>query len=97
GDEVLAAEALRIGLLNHVVPTEDVVDVAVAMGQRIAANSPIALKALKEIIGLPLPIEHALDHEHHVNRDMGRSSDSAARFRNAAERVLGLAPAPSEC
>jgi enoyl-CoA hydratase/carnithine racemase len=96
GDEVLATEALQIGLLNHVVPSEDVVDAAVAMGERIAANSPVAVKALKEIIELALPIEHALDRERSVNRDMGRSADSSARFRNAAERVLGLAPAPAE-
>ena len=95
GDEVSAAEALRIGLLNHVVPTEEVVETAVAMGARIAANSPVAIKALKEIIELALPIDSALDHERHTNRDMGHSSDSASRFRNAAARVLGLAPSPA--
>jgi enoyl-CoA hydratase len=94
GDEVSAAEALRIGLLNQVVPTEDVVETAVAMAARIAANSPVAIKALKEIIELALPIDSALDQERYANRDMGHSSDSASRFRNAAARVLGLAPAP---
>lgn len=96
GDEVSAAEALRIGLLNHVVPTEEVVEAAVAMAARIAANSPVAIKALKEIIELALPIDKALDHERHANRDIGHSSDSASRFRDAAERVLGLAPPASE-
>ena len=96
GDEVSAAEALRIGLLNQVVPTEDVVETAVAMAARIAANSPVAIKALKEIIELALPIDSALDQERYANRDMGHSSDSASRFRNAAARVLGLAPAPAD-
>jgi enoyl-CoA hydratase len=94
GDEVSAAEALRIGLLNHAVPPDDVVETAVAMGARIAANSPVAIKALKEIIELALPIDSALDQERYANRDMGHSSDSASRFRSAAARVLGLAPAP---
>src|ERR1700716_4013787 len=44
-DEVSASEALRIGLLNQVVPPEQVVDTAVAMGERIAANSPVAVRA----------------------------------------------------
>jgi enoyl-CoA hydratase len=96
GDEVMAAEALRIGLLNQVVPAAAVVETALAMGARIAANSPVAVKALKEIVDAALPIGNALEQEEYLNRDMGRSSDSASRFRNAAARVLGLAPAPSE-
>jgi enoyl-CoA hydratase/carnithine racemase len=96
GDEISATEALRIGLLNQMVPAEDVVQTAVAMGARIAANSPVAIKALREIIALALPIDTALEQEQYVNRDMGRSSDSASRFRDAAARVLGLAPAPTD-
>ncbi len=96
GDEISATEALRIGLLNQVVPAADVVETAVAMGSRIAANSPVAVKALKEIIDVALPIGSALEHEQYLNREMGRSTDSASRFRNAAARVLGLAPAPSD-
>jgi enoyl-CoA hydratase len=91
GDEISAAEALRIGLLNQVVAPSDVVSVAVAMAQRIAANSPQAVRALKETIELALPIESAVAHEHEVNQHMGRSADSAARFRIAAERVIGKA------
>src|SRR5712692_8242139 len=90
GDEVSAKEALRVGLLNQVVTPDEVVDAAVAMAQRIAANSPEAVKALKEIIDLALPIDRALEHEREINREMGRSADSASRFRQAAERVIGL-------
>jgi enoyl-CoA hydratase len=89
GDEIRAAEALRIGLLNQLVAPTDVVDVAVGMGERIAANSPAAIKALKEIIDVALPVDRALEREHEVNREIGRSADSAARFRSAAERVIG--------
>ena len=90
GDEVSADEALRIGLLNQLVPADTVVETAVAMAARIAANSPPAIAALKEIIDLALPIDKALEHEHEVNREMGRSADSASRFRQAAERVIGV-------
>ena len=90
-DEVSASEALRIGLLNQVVAPGEVVETAMAMAARIAANSPVAVKALKEIIDLALPIERALEYEHEVNRDMGKSPDSATRFRAAAAKVIGPA------
>src|ERR1700738_1696136 len=96
GDEVSSSEALRIGLLNQVVPAAEGVETAVAMGARIAANSPVAVRALKEVIDMALPVDNALEQERYVNRDMGHSSDRASRFRDAAPRVLGLAPGPDE-
>jgi enoyl-CoA hydratase/carnithine racemase len=89
GDEVSASEALRIGLLNQLVPASTVVETAVAMAARIAGNSGPAIAALKEIIDLALPVEQALEREHQLNRELGRTPDSAARFRSAAERVIG--------
>jgi enoyl-CoA hydratase len=89
GDEISAGEALRIGLVNQVVAPEKVVETAVAMAARIAANSPQAIRALKEIIDAALPADKALERERELNRDIGRTADSAARFRAAAERVIG--------
>ena len=89
GDEISASEALRIGLLNQVVDADQVVDTAVGMAARIAANSPEAVRALKDIIDRALPVDQALEREHELNLDIGRSADSAARFRAAAERVIG--------
>jgi enoyl-CoA hydratase/carnithine racemase len=88
-DEVGADEALRIGLVNQVVAPAELLEYAVAMGERIAGNSPMAVRAIKETIDLALPIEHALEHEAEANRGLSGSSDSAARFRRAAERVVG--------
>jgi enoyl-CoA hydratase len=89
GDEISAGEALRIGLLNQVVAVGKVVETAIDMAARIAANSPEAVRALKEIIDAALPVDSALEREHELNRDIGRTADSAARFRAAAERVIG--------
>lgn len=89
GDEVPAPEALRIGLLNQMVPPAEVVEVAVAMAARIAANSAHAVAALKRVIDAAAPVDEALEFEQAVNRGMGRTADSAARFRSAAERVIG--------
>jgi hypothetical protein len=45
--------------------------------------------ALKETIDLALPREAALRHEEATNHELRQSPDSAARFRRAAERVVG--------
>ncbi len=89
GDEITAAEALRIGLANRVVPSDATLEAAVAMATRIAANSPQAVAALKETIDLALPREAARQYEEAANHELRQSPDSAARFRRAAERVVG--------
>lgn len=47
GDLIDAAEALRIGLVSEVVGHEALLDRAVALADRIAANPPLAVQALK--------------------------------------------------
>jgi len=46
-----AAEALRIGLCNRVVPDDDVVSTAQALGAEIAANSAWAVRYAKLVMG----------------------------------------------
>jgi enoyl-CoA hydratase len=91
-DEVLADEALRIGLLNQVVPANQVVEVALGMAERIAANSPSAVRVIKETIDLALPIEQALAHEEAATRELRASAAHSDRFRKAASRVVGQGP-----
>jgi len=45
-DIVHADEALRVGLANQVVPAAEVLEYAVAMGERIAGNSQLAVRSL---------------------------------------------------
>jgi enoyl-CoA hydratase/carnithine racemase len=49
GDLVEADRALDLGLVNQVVPYEEVLDAAVAMAERIAANGPLAVAAVKRL------------------------------------------------
>jgi enoyl-CoA hydratase len=88
-DIVDAAEALRVGLANQVVPAAEVVDYAVAMGARMAGNSPSAVLALKQIIESALPIEDAIELETALASRNAATQDTASRFRAAAERVVG--------
>jgi enoyl-CoA hydratase len=47
GDVIPAAEAQRIGLVSRVVPHEELMPTALALAGRIAANPPLAVRALK--------------------------------------------------
>jgi enoyl-CoA hydratase len=52
GDPVDAARAAALGLVNQVVPPDEVLDAALALASRIAANGPLALEATKELVRL---------------------------------------------
>jgi enoyl-CoA hydratase/carnithine racemase len=52
GDSIDAARAYALGLVNQVVAPEAVLDAALAFADRIAANGPLALAAIKELVRL---------------------------------------------
>lgn len=47
GDPVTAQRAHEVGLVNEVVPPEDLPAAAQALGERIAANAPLSVRAAK--------------------------------------------------
>ena len=49
GDGIDAVAAERWGLINKVVPKEDLLDTAFKYARRIAANAPLAVQAAKEL------------------------------------------------
>ena len=50
GDPVRADEAERIGLVNHVVPADQLQDEALAFAKRLAAGAPLAVRYTKQAI-----------------------------------------------
>jgi enoyl-CoA hydratase/carnithine racemase len=50
GDRIDAARALSFGLVNRVVAAESVLDEAVALATRIAANGPLGVQATKKLM-----------------------------------------------
>ncbi|UCB43138.1 MAG: enoyl-CoA hydratase/isomerase family protein [Dehalococcoidales bacterium] len=50
GRVVEAEEALRIGLLNKLVSSSELMKAAIDMGQAIAANNPASVQGIKEIL-----------------------------------------------
>jgi enoyl-CoA hydratase/carnithine racemase len=65
GDDLSAARALELGLVNHVVPDDAVLSEALRWAERIAANAPLAVRAMKRLYrhGLSEDFEA---HSHHV-------------------------------
>jgi enoyl-CoA hydratase len=52
GDYIDAKRAYQLGLVNQVVPADQVLDAAIAMAERIAKNGPLGLQATKELVRL---------------------------------------------
>jgi enoyl-CoA hydratase/carnithine racemase len=50
GRVVEAEEALRIGLLNKLVPSSELMKAAIDMGQAIAVNNLASVRGIKEIL-----------------------------------------------
>jgi enoyl-CoA hydratase/carnithine racemase len=65
GRHVGADEALASGLVDAVVPDEEVYPTAVAMARKFAAGPPLALAAAKQAVdeGLDLPLAQGLELE----------------------------------
>ena len=65
GDLLEAEEALRIGLVDQVVPPGQVLPSALALARRIAENAPLAVRAYKRLVQMTVrvPLEAALEFE----------------------------------
>ena len=50
GRTLSAGEALELGLVNHVVELEDLLDRTYALANEIAANAPLAVRAIKRMM-----------------------------------------------
>jgi len=62
GDRIAAAEAERIGLVNKVVPADQLMSVAEEMARKIMSRGPLAIRAAIEAVmmGSEMPIEAGL-------------------------------------
>jgi enoyl-CoA hydratase/carnithine racemase len=90
-----AEEALRIGLVNHVVSQTHLDETALDMAAVIAENSPAAIRASKEVIDLATLNLDAVKREGEHNRELRGSEEHRSRFQAAAERVTGETQPPA--
>jgi enoyl-CoA hydratase/carnithine racemase len=65
GEQIGADEALRIGLVSAVYPSEQLVSEAEGLALRMASRGPLALRYAKEAVrrGLEQPLDQALRYE----------------------------------
>jgi enoyl-CoA hydratase len=78
GDPVTAREALEIGLLNYVVPKEELMRKALELAGKLAENGPLAIRKIKEGVlrTSGLPLEQALQIENEVSAAVMASKDA---------------------
>jgi enoyl-CoA hydratase/carnithine racemase len=82
-----AEEAERIGLVNRVVPHDELDGVAMELARQIAEQSPAAVRWSKAVIDAASTVEKGVDLEVEANRALRGSPEHVARFRAATERV----------
>ena len=67
GDSFTAREALEMGLLNYVVPKEELMDKTLDLARRLSENGPLAVQKVKEGVlrssGLPLAEAYQIENE----------------------------------
>lgn len=84
-----ADEALRIGLVNHVIEPAELSHFVVEMANQIAQNSTAAVRASKEVIDIATSNKDAAKREMEHNAALRQSEEHRSRFKAAAERVTG--------
>ncbi len=70
--------AFRYGLVNHVVPAEQVMPKAIEMAEKICENGPLAVRLAKEaaVRGLGMPLEEGMRFEIEQSRKVLASEDA---------------------
>lgn len=94
-DAVDAAEALRLGLVNRVVPHEELMPASMELARRLAKGPTRGYGLTKRGFNaaLSLSLEAALEHEAHLQTIAGRTADHregvAAFFEKRTPRFEG--------
>jgi enoyl-CoA hydratase/carnithine racemase len=85
---VTGTEAYRIGLVNQVVPKEQLMEAATTMAQAIASRAPVALRFAKEAVkrGLGMPEDLAMRIEGDLGNIISTTEDSKEGPRAFGER-----------
>ena len=88
GGTFSAQEALDMGLLNYVVPREELMSKALVLAEKLAANGPLAVRKIKEgvVRSSGLPLDRALEIENEVSAAVMSSKDAREGPRAFAEK-----------
>ncbi len=90
-DPIDAAEALRLGLVNRVVPADSLADETNTLARRLAAGAPIAQGTLKQLMRRSFERDFAGQLE--AERQGFATCAATADFKEAVDAFLGKRPA----
>lgn len=87
-DTIDAAEAFRIGLINRVISSDELMDQANAMAQKIMSQAPIAVRLCKIAVnkGLDLDMTSALAYEKELCAECFTTADQIEGIRAFQEK-----------
>lgn len=87
-DLIPAQRALEMGLLNAVVPRDELMDAAYAYARRITANAPLAVRATKQSVweGLGMNLKDAYRNESALSSMIFQTEDAREGPQAFAER-----------
>ena len=91
GDLVSAQEADRLGLVNHVVPAESLMDEAMAMAHRLATGPAVAIRFNKRLVNKEL--EMRVSQLYDLSVAFEAISIETADHREAIDAFLNKRPA----
>lgn len=78
-EPISAEKALSLGILNHVVPAEELEEFTRNIARKIIANSPLSIRVIKEqlnILGNAMPLSpQTFEHIDMLRRVAGKSND----------------------
>jgi len=78
-EPISAERALLMGIINHIVPTEELEDFTIKLANKIIANSPLSIQVIKEqlnILGNAIPLTpQTFEHIDMLRRVAGTSKD----------------------
>jgi enoyl-CoA hydratase len=79
GERIRAEEALRLGLVNRIVPLDRLLPEAEGLVRKMIGNAPLALRATLEAVcgGLDRPLAEALEGEAQLFGELCASADAA--------------------
>lgn len=88
GEFIDAQEAYRIGLVNKVVPVDQLMIETRDLAKKIAAKPPLSVKYLKRAvnIGMQLDLSSALDYESQIAAMLSCSEDRKEGFQAFVEK-----------
>lgn len=87
GERIDAGEALRIGLVNHVVPKVDLEAAVARLVDRLVANAPLAVATAKAQVAHAVAAQRPdLEELTALVHQVWRSADAAEGMRSFAER-----------